>query len=82
MFNFDQTVRNSEWENSPRMGKARIEQLCAQLCRAENQGVIETVAAQLHGEIDEYVRNENPRPAPVIDLTDMIAVFKPTSRAA
>jgi hypothetical protein len=64
------------------MREERIEQLCVQLFRAENQGVIETVAAQLHAEIDEYVRNENPYPAPAIDLTDVIAVFKPTSRAA
>jgi hypothetical protein len=36
------------------MREKRIEQLCAQLFRAENAGVIETVAAQLQEEINSY----------------------------
>ena len=34
----------------------RIRELCAQLLRAEHPAVIETVSAQLHQEIDVYVR--------------------------
>lgn len=34
----------------------RVRQLCAQLLRAENPAVIETVAAQLKIAVDDYVR--------------------------
>jgi hypothetical protein len=34
----------------------RLRELCAQLLRAENPDVIESVAAQLHGAIDHYVQ--------------------------
>ena len=50
------------------MREERIEQLCAQLFRTENAGVIETVAAQLHGEIDEYVRDANCGMTPIFEF--------------
>lgn len=35
----------------------KISALCAQLLRAENPVVMDTVSAELHGAIEEYVRN-------------------------
>jgi len=47
----------------------RVRQLCAQLLRAENPAVIETVAAQLKIAIDEYVRRRKPHtPAVALPL--------------
>ena len=43
----------------------RIRELCAQLFRAEHPAVIETVSAQLHQEIDVYVRQKK---APILAL--------------
>lgn len=56
------------------MREERIEQLCAQLLRAENAGVIETVAANLQEEINEYVRDANCDQTPIVEC--------PTYRAA
>lgn len=52
----------------------RIGELCAQLLRAENAGVIETVAANLHEEINEYVRDAHCDETPIVEC--------PTYRAA
>jgi len=56
------------------MREERIEQLCAQLFRSENAGVIETVAAHLQEEIKEYVRDANCDKTPIVEC--------PTYRAA
>lgn len=50
------------------MREERIEQLCAQLFRSENAGVIETVAAQLQEEIDKYVRDATCDDSPIIEF--------------
>ena len=50
----------------------RIQQLCAQLLRAENPAVVETVAAQLHLAIQEYVRTKSSQ-APTVDVTQVRA---------
>jgi len=46
----------------------RVQQLCAQLLRAENPAVIETVAAQLKIAVDEYVRRTKPNTPAVFAL--------------
>jgi hypothetical protein len=48
----------------------RVRELCAQLFRAENPVVIETVAAQLHVAIEEYVQDAKRR-MPNIELISL-----------
>lgn len=52
----------------------RIGELCSQLLRAENAGVIETVAANLQEEINDYVRDAHCDETPIVEC--------PTYRAA
>ena len=46
----------------------RVRQLCAQLLRAENPAVIETVAAQLKIAVDDYVQRTRPNTPAVFAL--------------
>ena len=44
----------------------KIRALCAQLLRAENPVVLDTVSAELHHAIEEYVRRAKLAPGPDI----------------
>ena len=46
----------------------RIRELCAQLLRAEDPAVIETVAAHLHLALEEYVRAAHQSAAKQVSL--------------
>ena len=50
----------------------RMRQLCAQLFRAENPAVIQTVAAELRKEVDEYVAAATRSSTPALDLRPLV----------
>lgn len=54
----------------PMSSEQRIRELCAQLFRAENPFIAESVAAQLHVAIDDYLV-QSKRSSPAVALFSM-----------